>query len=99
MLVYDRETVLQVVHNRGHGFHKYLPCRGTQIATYARSTSQKPNKNPTRHHDKAFARFINDFRGHPTKLPAMKLVGFATDRGFCDNGYKRLGTRKCDWAC
>src|SRR4051812_46547317 len=48
MLVYDRETVLQVVHNRGHGFQKFLPCRGAQIATHTRSTSEKPNQNPTR---------------------------------------------------
>ena len=41
ILVYDRETVLQVVHNRGHGFQKDLPCRGAQIATHARSTSGK----------------------------------------------------------
>src|SRR3954467_11810942 len=46
MLVYDRETVLQVVHNRGHGFQKVLPCRGAQIATHTRSTSEKPNQNP-----------------------------------------------------
>ena len=49
ILVYDRETVLQVVHNRGHGFQKDLPCRGAQIATHTRSTSEKPNQNPTRH--------------------------------------------------
>ena len=49
ILVYDRETVLQVVHNRGHGFQKDLPCTGAQIATHTRSTSEKPNQNPTRH--------------------------------------------------
>src|SRR3954468_20057710 len=58
IVVYDRDTVLQVVHNRGHGFQKVLPCRGAQIATHARSTSRKTNKNPTRHHDRAIARFI-----------------------------------------
>ena len=41
--VYDRETVLQVVHNRGHGFQKDLPCRDAQIETHAQSTSEKPN--------------------------------------------------------
>jgi len=41
MLVYDRDTVLQVIHNRGHGFQKVLPCRGAQIATHTRSTSEK----------------------------------------------------------
>ena len=34
---------------RGHGFQKVLPCRGAQIATHTRSTSEKPNQNPTRH--------------------------------------------------
>ena len=48
MLVYDRDTVLQVVHNRGHGFQKDLPYRGAQIATHTRSTSEKPTQNPTR---------------------------------------------------
>ena len=48
ILVYDRETVLQVVHNREHGFQKDLPCRGAQIATHTRSTLEKPNQNPTR---------------------------------------------------
>ena len=46
ILVYDRETVLQVVHNRGLGFQKVLPCRGAQIATHTRSTSEKPNQKP-----------------------------------------------------
>ena len=48
MLVYDRDTMLQVVHDHGHGFQKVLPCRGAQIATHTRSTSEKPNQNPTR---------------------------------------------------
>src|SRR5215216_2608021 len=28
ILVYDRETVLQVVHNRGHGFQKVFTLQG-----------------------------------------------------------------------
>src|SRR3954471_7215684 len=36
--------------------------------------------------------------GHPTKLPAMKLAGSETDPEVCDDGCKRLGTRKCVWA-
>ena len=47
MLVYDRDTVLQVVHNRGHGFQKDLPCRGAQIATHTINlgkTKSKPNE-------------------------------------------------------
>ena len=50
ILVYDRETVLQVVHNRGHGFQKDLPCRGAQIATHTINlgkTKSKPNEAVT----------------------------------------------------
>ena len=65
MLVYDRETVLQVVHNRGHGFQKVLPCRGAQIATHTRPTSEKPNQNPTRHSRQSDHRIQKYFRGPP----------------------------------
>src|SRR3954470_16955201 len=33
MVVYDRDTVLQVVHNREHGFQKVLPAGGTNSNT------------------------------------------------------------------
>src|SRR3954469_16858517 len=65
ILVYDRETVLQVVHNRGHGFQKVLPCRGAQIATHTRSTSEKPNKNPTRLSRQSNHMSQKYFRGPP----------------------------------
>src|SRR3954467_3203720 len=65
ILVYERETVLQVVHNRGHGFQKVLPCRGAQIATHTRSTSEKPNQNPTRHSRQSNHRIQKQFRGPP----------------------------------
>src|SRR3954468_3519563 len=65
MLVYGRETVLQVVHNRGHGFQKVLPCRGAQIATHTRSTSEKPNQNPTRPSRQSNHRIQKYFRGPP----------------------------------
>src|SRR4051812_15488828 len=63
MLVSDRENVLQVVHNRGHGFQKVLPCRGAQIATHTRSTSEKPNQNPTRPSQQSNHRIQKYFRG------------------------------------
>src|SRR3954469_17644610 len=63
--IYDRETVLQVVHNRGHGFQKVLPCRGAQIATHTRSTSEKPNQNPTRPSRQSDHMIQNYFRGPP----------------------------------
>src|SRR3954464_6534452 len=65
ILVYDRETVLQVVHNRGHGFQKVLPCRGAQIATHTRSTSEKPNQNPTRPSRQSNHKIQKYFRGPP----------------------------------
>src|SRR3954470_12789399 len=65
ILVYERETVLQVVHNRGHGFQKVLPCRGAQIATHTRSTSEKPTQNPTRHSRQSNRKIQKCFRGPP----------------------------------
>src|SRR5215216_1412480 len=65
MLVYDRETVLQVVHDRGHGFQKVLPCRGAQIATHTRYASEKPNQNPTRPSRQSNHRIQKYFRGPP----------------------------------
>src|SRR5215216_8206530 len=65
ILVYDRDTVLQVVHNHGHGFQKDLPCRGAQIATHTRSTSEKPNQNPTRLSRQSNHRIQKYFREPP----------------------------------
>ena len=86
MLVYDRDTVLQVVHIRGHGFQKVLPCRGAQIATHTRSTSENQIKTQRGIHDKAITGFRNILGGHPTKLPATKLAGSRTDPGFVTMG-------------
>src|SRR3954469_20554833 len=65
IVVYDRDTVLQVVHNRGHGFQKVLPCRGAQIETHTRSTSEKPNQNPTRPSRQSNHKIQKYFRGPP----------------------------------
>src|SRR3954463_8263618 len=35
----------------------------------------------------------------PTKLPATKSAGLRDGLRVCVDGCKRLGTRKCDWAC
>src|SRR3954469_11048865 len=80
ILVYDRETVLQVIHNRGHGFQKVLPCRGAQIATHTRSTSEKPNQNPTRPSRQSNHKIQKYFRGAtPWSTPATKLADSETD--------------------
>src|SRR3954469_15167090 len=68
MLVYDRETVLQVVHIRGHGFQKVLPGRGAPIATHARSASEKPNQNPTRLSRLNNHKIQKYFRGPPLEV-------------------------------
>src|SRR3954463_14559859 len=71
IVVYDRDTVLQVVHNRGHGFQKVLPGRGAPIATHTRSTLEKPNQNPTRPSRQSNHRIQNYFRGAtPLSRPA-----------------------------
>ena len=48
MLVYGRDTVLQVVHNRGHGFQKVLTRPGcTNSNTHSINlgkTKSKPNE-------------------------------------------------------
>ena len=82
MLVYDRDIVLHVVHNRGHGFQKVLPCRGAQIATHTRSTRKNQIKTQRGIHDKAITGFRNISGGHPTKLPATKLASSETDLEF-----------------
>ena len=83
LLVYGRETVLQVIHNHGHGFQKDLPCRGAQIATH---THDQPRKNQIKTqrgiHDKAITGFRIISGGHPTKLPATKLAGSEADPRF-----------------
>src|SRR4051812_25514759 len=82
IVVYDRDTVLQVVHNRGHGFQKVLPGRGAQIATHTRSTSEKPNQNPTRLSRQSNHKIQKYFRGPPlgvhpqrTKLAPRRTRG------------------------
>src|SRR3954468_20329709 len=65
IVVYDRDTVLQVIHNRGHVFQKVLPGRGAQIAAHTRSTSEKPNQNPTRLSRQSNHRIHKYFRAPP----------------------------------
>src|SRR3954467_5967040 len=84
ILVYERETVLQVVHNRGHGFQKVLPCRGAQIATHTRSTSEKPNQNPTRHSRQSNHRIQKHFRGAtPLSYPQRNWPAPRRTQGLC----------------
>ena len=98
ILVYDRETVLQVVHNREHGFQKVLPCRGAQIATHTRYASEKPNQNPTRQSRQSDHRIQKYFRGPPHWATRNEASWLRDGLKVCGAGCKRLGTWKCDWA-
>src|SRR3954467_8411592 len=83
MLVYGRETVLQVVHNRGHGFQKVLPCRGAQIATHTRSTSEKTKSKPNEAFTTKQSQDSEIFQGAtPWSTPATKLADSETDPRF-----------------
>src|SRR5215216_5723348 len=84
MLVYDRDTMLQVVQNRGHGFQKDLPCRGAQIATHTRSTSEKPTQNPTRHSRQSDHRIHKIFQeATPLSYPQRSWPAPRRTQGFC----------------
>src|SRR5215216_2284642 len=84
ILVYDRETVLQVVHNRRHCFQKDLPCRGAQIATHTRSTSKKSTQNPTRHSRQSDHRIHKIFQGAtPLSYPQRSWPAPERTQGFC----------------
>src|SRR3954468_2684099 len=83
MLVYDRDTVLQVVHNRGHGFQKVLPGRGAQIATHTRSTLEKTKSKPNEAFTTKQSQDSEIFQGAtPLSRPATKLADFETDSRF-----------------
>src|SRR4051812_12378047 len=93
IVVYDRDTVLQVVHNRGHGFRKVLPGRGAPIATHTRSTSEKPNQNPTRPSRQSNHRIQKYFRGPPLKVDPQRSRPAPRRTQGCGDGCKRLGTQ------
>src|SRR3954468_19483717 len=64
-------------------FRKFLPGRGAPIATHTRSTSEKPNQNPTRSSRQSNHKIQKYFRGPPLKVePATKLADFETDLRF-----------------
>src|SRR3954470_20863083 len=80
-------------------FRKFYPIGGTNSNTRTINLGKNQMKTQrgitTEHSQDSY--LISG--GHPTKLPATKLAGSETDPEVCDNGCKRLGTRKCDWAC
>src|SRR3954463_13722721 len=83
MLVYGRDTMLQVVHNRGHGFQKVLTRPGcTNSNTHAINlgeTKSKPNEAFTTKQSQD----SESFQGAtPWSTPATKLADSETDSRF-----------------
>src|SRR3954471_10844758 len=102
--------MLQVVHNRGHDFQKDFTLQGcTKVSTRTytlvvrsgryKITKHTPNGMSTGFRTRRFPDPKQAHGGHPTKLPASKSAGLRDGLRVCVDGCKRLGTRKCDWAC
>src|SRR4051812_17164978 len=95
MLVYGRDTVLQVVHNRGHGFQKVLTRPGcTNSNTHSINlgkTKSKPNEAFTTKQSQDSEIFQG---GHPLSRSRNGVSKLRDGLKVCDNGCKRLGTRK-----
>src|SRR3954464_14405112 len=83
MLVYGRDTVLQVVHNRGHGFQKVLTRPGcTNSNTHSINlgkTKSKPNEAFTTKQSQDSEIFQG---ATPWSTPATKLADSETDPRF-----------------
>src|SRR3954467_8853599 len=66
-------------------------------------TLDQPRKNQIKTqrglHDKAITRSRNVSGGHPLSRPRNGVGKLRGGLKVCDNGCKRLGTRKCGWAC
>src|SRR3954464_761266 len=91
MLVYGRDTVLQVVHNRGHGFQKVLTRPGcTNSDTHTidlGKTKSKPNEAFTTEQSQDSEIFQG---ATPLSRPATKLAEFET-------GSRFVGPAVNDW--
>src|SRR3954467_1237702 len=83
MVVYDRDTVLQVVHNRGHGFQKVLTRSGcTNSNTHTidlGKTKSKPNEAFTTEQSQDSEIFQG---ATPLSRPATELADSDTDSRF-----------------
>ena len=71
IVIYGREIVLQVVHNRGHGFQKDLPCRGAQQDPDACIPQEAIAKRTKEAHKENHSMIIKDVGSPPTKLLAF----------------------------
>jgi hypothetical protein len=83
MLVYGRDTVLQVVHNRGHGFQKVLTRPGcTNSNTHSINlgkTKSKPNEAFTTKQSQDSEIFQG---ATPLSRPATEIADSETDSRF-----------------
>ena len=95
MLVYGRDTVLQVVHNRGHGFQKVLTRPGcTNSNTHTidlGKTKSKPNEAFTTKQSQDSEIFQG---GNPLEYTRNETGRLRDGLKVCGAGCKRLGTRK-----
>ena len=83
-IIYDRVTVLQVVHNRGHGFSKRFTLQGcATVPIHVQSTSQSKNM---RRHDTIECNSAQCSGGHPAKLPVSKSAVFEDGPRVCVYG-------------
>ena len=71
IVIYGREIVLQVVHNRGHDFQKDLPCRGAQQDLAACIPQRSKCKRTKEAYNENHNMIIKDVGSPPTKLPAF----------------------------
>src|SRR4051812_2241491 len=83
ILVYDRETVLQVVHNRGHGFQKVLPCRGAPNSNTHSINLGKTKSKPNEAFTTKQSQDSEIFQGAtPLSRPTTELADSETDSRF-----------------
>src|SRR3954464_239834 len=83
MLVYGRDTVLHVVHNRGHGFPKVLTRPGCTNSNTRSINLGKTKSKPNEAFTTKQSQDSEIFQGAtPWSTPATKLADFETDPRF-----------------
>ena len=84
-IIYDRVTVLQVVHNRGHGFSKRFTLQGcATVPIHVQSTSQCKEIWGVMTQPNVILQQCSG--GHPAKLPVSKSAVFEDGPRVCDYG-------------
>src|SRR4051812_31242471 len=105
MVVYDRELCSKSSITADMAFRKDLNLQGcTKVSTrtstlFARSVNIHPlvcRRGLSHDVSQTQSKYMG---ATPPSLPAMKSAGLQDGLRVCGAGCKRLGTRKCDWAC